>query len=66
MHKTPATRPEYWWRTQRDGNAAAACAVDLKPGSQCPACRESTLQYDSLFLLTCPRCGYVAESGAFT
>ena len=54
----------YWWQTPKPGDVADAPA--LTPGKRCPQCGEGILQYDTLFVLTCPRCGYVAESGVCT
>lgn len=54
----------YWWQTQKAG--AVTDGPALTPGERCPECGESILRYDSLFVLTCPRCGYVAESGVCT
>jgi len=53
----------YWWR---QGDKAADCQTRYREGDTCPSCREGELAYDSLFVLSCLRCGYVAESGAFT
>ena len=54
----------FWWRTEEQG--AVRSSPSLTPGERCPQCDEGVLQYDSLFVLTCPRCGYVAESGGCT
>lgn len=65
MNEKSQNRPSrYWWRSGREKDTQ--CAVAAKPGSVCPRCGEGELAYDGLFLLTCPRCGYVAENGAFT
>lgn len=55
---------KYWWRRQNQKSVTAA--PSLERGQRCPECEEGILQYDSLFVLTCPRCGYVAESGVCT
>jgi hypothetical protein len=52
----------YWWQQKN----SSCDAPTPKPGDPCPACNQGLLAYDSLFLLTCNRCGQVAESGAFT
>jgi len=54
----------YWWRRQDD--QAPGCQTRHREGDACPSCGEGELSYDSLFILSCPRCDYVAESGAFT
>jgi len=58
------SKPSYWW--QQDGPAAESCSAAPEPGQTCPICRQGRLAYDSLFILTCKACGYVAEGGAFT
>lgn len=66
----PPTRPcaerkkEHWWK--RNDAQNESCALQPRPGHICPACGEGILAYDGLFLLTCGRCGFVAEGGAFT
>jgi hypothetical protein len=65
-----ARQKRYWWR--ENGDAKTACAAALRPacrqpvGGRCPACAAAELVYDGLFILTCPACGHIAESGAFT
>jgi ribosomal protein L37AE/L43A len=54
----------YWWRDKK--TLQSTCAMRYRPGHACPECREGILAYDGLFMLTCPACGYIAESGAFT
>jgi uncharacterized C2H2 Zn-finger protein len=54
----------YWWR--RQGQESTIAAPSIEQGMRCPECEAGILQYDSLFVLTCPRCGYVAESGVCT
>ncbi len=54
---------DFWWTTnQTDGH----CSDRLSLGSRCPECSSGHLEYDGLFVLNCPECGYVASSGAFT
>ena len=57
----PKATADYWWKT----GTAVTCAAP-KPGHLCPECGQGQLAYDSLFNLVCPRCDYVAGSGAFT
>jgi hypothetical protein len=54
----------FWWREEKAPKNS--CVIRYQPGHLCPDCREGILAYDGLFMLTCPACGYVAESGAFT
>ncbi len=54
----------YWWHT--DPVKANQCKISFKSGDDCPKCRNSYLAYDALFVLTCSKCHYIAESGAFT
>lgn len=54
----------YWWREKEASKNT--CAIRYRPGHPCPECGEDALVYDGLFMLTCPACGYIAESGAFT
>ena len=54
----------YWWRGNR--KTKDVCEVGNRPGHVCPQCGEGILAYDGLFMLTCPACGHIAESGAFT
>jgi len=61
--KQQESQKTFWWR-QKDEPACIAQAP--KPGDMCPACGSGVLAYDGLFMLTCPRCGKTAESGAFT
>lgn len=51
-----------WWK--RD--AVAAGPDRPQRGTPCPKCYMADLDWDSLFRLHCPNCGYVAECGAFT
>ena len=54
---------DFWWTKNRtDG----LCSDQLLPGSKCPRCEHGYLEYDGLFVLGCPECGYVVSSGAFT
>lgn len=68
MEKTASRLAEkkssYWWKRPetRTGN----CQSSFREGDACPACRQGKLAYDSLFILICPECGHVAESGAFS
>jgi hypothetical protein len=55
----------YWWRDE-EALEERTCAIHYQPGQPCPQCRQDDLAYDGLFMLTCPACGYIAESGAFT
>jgi ribosomal protein L37AE/L43A len=66
--KIAAPPKHYWWRPsgQPPEQAKAACSLPPKAGQPCPYCGQATLAYDSLFILTCPHCGYTAEGGAFT
>jgi hypothetical protein len=52
----------FWWQDNRA--EADVCVLPPRPGQRCPECGEGVLAYDSLFVLTCPHCHYVAESGA--
>ncbi|MFL7837411.1 MAG: hypothetical protein ACK2T4_01155 [Candidatus Promineifilaceae bacterium] len=54
----------YWWRDGKEPKNT--CAIRYQPGHTCPECGEGVLAYDGLFMLTCPACGYIAESGVFT
>ena len=54
----------YWWREEEASKRI--CAVRYQPGQACPQCLMGVLAYDGLFMLTCPICGHIAESGAFT
>ena len=72
--EAPRTRPgdegrheggeekEYWWK--REENEPESCRIKPRPGHTCPSCGQGVLAYDGLFVLTCDRCGYVAECGA--
>jgi len=64
MHpqEAKATTAGKWW--QRDDVAAEPGRAQR--GSPCPKCFMADLDWDSLFRLHCPNCGYVAECGAFT
>lgn len=53
----------YWWR--QDGETTD-CQTRHREGDVCPSCGIGELAYDGLFVLSCPRCAYAAESGAFT
>jgi hypothetical protein len=64
MAEKATPQKDYWWRPA--GQAKAACSPPRKAGRPCPHCRQAALAYDSLFMLTCPHCGYTAEGGAFT
>jgi len=55
---------QYWWKAQAEPEAGEVCAIRPRPGHLCPECGEGTLAYNGLFVLTCPECDYVAESGA--
>ncbi|MDX1687236.1 MAG: hypothetical protein R3248_04560 [Candidatus Promineifilaceae bacterium] len=57
-----AVEKEYWWK--RGEAEKESCRMPPRSGQTCPECGEGTLAYDGLFILTCDRCGYVAESGA--
>ena len=57
-------KKRFWWRDEKESKKT--CAIRHQPGHTCPECREGALAYDGLFMLTCPACGYIAESGAFT
>ncbi len=49
------------------GERPSVCLLTSpKPGDDCPTCNQGKLVYDGLFILTCDRCGYVAESGCFS
>lgn len=63
--KTADSAAEFWWRSG-PGGRREPCAAPPRPGEKCPACGDADLAYDSLFVLVCPECSYVAESGAFT
>ncbi len=52
-----------WWRQE---GQAVSNFVAPKKGESCPKCLMDDLDYDTLFRLSCPVCGYVAECGAFT
>lgn len=53
----------YWWKETEDAEKTV-CAIRSRPGQLCPECGQGTLAYNGLFVLTCPQCAYVAESGA--
>jgi len=55
---------EYWWKAKAEPEAGEVCAIRPRPGYLCPECGEGILAYNGLFVLTCPACAYVAESGA--
>ena len=56
-----------WWQQDRpEGTPAGANLAAPKKGDSCPKCLMDDLNYDTLFRLSCPVCGYVAECGAFT
>jgi len=57
------TNDRKWWK--HDG-ATAVSANRSQKGESCPKCQMDDLDWDSLFRLHCPNCGYVAECGAFT
>ncbi|MGD8806651.1 MAG: hypothetical protein PVH65_12410 [Chloroflexota bacterium] len=62
QHTTSITDGKWWKR-----EAAAAASPDRpQRGAPCPKCYMADLDWDSLFRLHCPNCGYVAECGAFT
>lgn len=54
---------EKWWKT--DGTSKDKMAHP-RQGEACPKCYLADLEYDTLFRLHCPNCGYIAECGAFT
>jgi hypothetical protein len=55
----------FWWK--RDDKAdKPACAAQPRAGDLCPVCGKASLDYNGLFVLTCPRCHHVAESGVFS
>lgn len=56
---------EFWWRAGSDASKGE-CSATMRPGDFCPQCAQDRLVYDTLFVLVCPRCDYVAEGGAFT
>lgn len=55
----------FWWK-RHDDEGEMSCATPPKPGDRCPACGAANLEYDGLFILTCPACQHVAESGVFS
>ncbi len=63
----PTRSKKKWWQVE---NGLAEQQPSMKPpakqGQPCPKCYLADLDYDSLFRLSCPNCGYVAECGAFT
>lgn len=63
--ETAASAAEFWWK-KTNGERKESCAAAPRPGALCPACGQAELAYDSLFVLVCPRCSYVAAGGAFT
>jgi hypothetical protein len=66
MERNPAeSETEFWWK-QSNGANTESCAEIPRPGELCPACGEARLAYDGLFVLTCPHCHHVAESGVFS
>jgi hypothetical protein len=62
---TAGSESEFWWK-QPNGAKTEPCAAVPRPGELCPECGEACLAYDGLFVLTCPHCHYVAESGVFS
>lgn len=64
MQPTPATNDPYWWR--RPSAPTDACRLPTRPGQLCPTCQRGHLEYDALFRLVCPECGYAAEGGGYT
>lgn len=52
-----------WWQTESDAKSVPARP---RKGQACPKCLMDDLDYDTLFRLSCPVCGYVADCGAFT
>jgi hypothetical protein len=52
-----------WWKASI---ASKAKEMHSHRGEACPKCYLADLDYDTLFRLSCPNCGYIAECGAFT
>ncbi|HSM55914.1 MAG TPA: hypothetical protein VK879_07140 [Candidatus Sulfomarinibacteraceae bacterium] len=61
--RTAEKRTTRWWQRE---SKEAECAPAPRRGQGCPQCGQGCLDFDSLFVLTCEQCGYVASSGAFT
>jgi hypothetical protein len=62
-HEMASTTNGKWWKR---GVAARDSTDRPQRGTPCPKCYMADLDWDSLFRLHCPNCGYVAECGAFT
>jgi hypothetical protein len=58
-----AASKKKWWQTNY-----LPTGVPPRPrkGQSCPKCLMADLDYDTLFRLSCPVCGFVADCGAFT
>ena len=52
-----------WWQT---GQSSAGKVLGSQAGQPCPKCYLADLDLDTLFRLSCPNCGFVANCGAFT
>ena len=52
-----------WWKAS---SASKVIGLHSHRGEACPKCYLADLDYDTLFRLRCPNCGYIAECGAFT
>lgn len=52
-----------WWKASV---TSKIMGTHSHRGEACPKCYLADLGYDTLFRLSCPNCGYIAECGAFT
>lgn len=59
----PDTRREKWWKLD---SAVVDDENQAGRGQACPKCYLADLDFDTLFRLHCPNCGFIAECGAFT
>ncbi|MDT8307448.1 MAG: hypothetical protein RRC07_16065 [Anaerolineae bacterium] len=66
MDKHEATASNNFWWKRLDTGVDEPCSAAPKPGDLCPECGEAELDYDGLFVLICPACYHVAESGVFS
>jgi hypothetical protein len=63
--ENPTARRKKWWQTEKQGEETATL-VPVGRGESCPKCQMADLDFDNLFRLHCPVCGFVASCGAFT
>jgi hypothetical protein len=59
-------RRKKWWQTESHEEGTATTLDPPRQGESCPKCQMADLDFDTLFRLHCPVCGFVASCGAFT